>query len=266
MSVWTGKNGSGVWSDPGADPTVAYGPVPASGVTSNGIPLPPFKPGMVVTGDLGTEFILCKLVLAAATDLIPGQAYQWDKDYLATILTTAASVLNEEVGFAQIYANQLAAGTYYVWLGRSGHLPVVCATGTVATGSGETTATAGALKFPASPTAGSKSVSPTSAYVASAGFTFTANTVNGSPTLTNLSSVTDLCLGALISGTGIPANANIQAIRAVGGGKYAIDIGTSTSGALSTLQNATATGTAVTITVTGTLPVNVDWPTLNKQN
>lgn len=266
MSVWTGKNGSGIWSDPGADPTVAYGPVPAAGQTGQGILLPPFKVGMVVTGDLGTEFVLCKLVLAAATDLIPGQAYQWDKDYTATLLTTAGSVLNQEVGFAQIYASQLAIGTYYIWLGRAGHMPVNTIAGTVANGYGETSATAGALKFPAAPTAGSKSVSPTSAYVASAGFTFTANVTNGSPTLTNVSSLTDLALGALISGTGIPANANIQAIRSVGGGKFAIDIGTSTAGNLNVLQNATATNAAVTITVTGTLPVNVDWPTLNKQN
>ena len=111
------------------------------------------------------------------------------------LLTTAASVLNQEVAFLQAWAPATAAGTYYVWLGRAGHLAVK-ATG-AANGFGETTATAGTVNFAATPTVGTKSITPTSLYVAS--FTFTANTTNGSPYLTNVSSIADLALGAAIA-------------------------------------------------------------------
>jgi hypothetical protein len=90
-----------------------------------------------------------KLVLAAATDMLPGEFYTYDRNYLAVKLTTATSVLNQEVGVGLVFANQLAAGTYYLFLGRAGHLPVRAAAASVATGYGETTATAGVAKFPA---------------------------------------------------------------------------------------------------------------------
>jgi hypothetical protein len=269
--IWQGDfgkgvpTGSGVWSDPGVNPCLVYGPVPAAGISDNGVPFPSQRLGMVVTGDAGAEFIMGKLVLAAATDLLPGQAYELDEDYNMTLLTGGNSVLNAEVVLAQVWYPQCPAGTYYVWGQRAGRAAAIMAAASVATGYAETTATAGMLKYPATPTAGQKSVAPASAITASAGFTFTAATVNGSPTLTNVSSIKDLALGALLAGTGIPANANIAAIRKTGN-SWAIDIGTNTAGAYATLQNATANGTGVTVTVSGTLPVQLDWPTLNKQN
>lgn len=265
MTIFSSKTASGVFSDPGADPTVPYGPVPASGTTGNGIPFPPMRIGTVIQGSEGSEFILVKLVLASATDLYPGEVYQFDRDFLASKLTTAAAVLNQEAGVAQVFANQLAAGTYYLWLGRAGHLPVRTLAGSVATGYGESTTTAGTLKFPATATAAATSVNPCTGYLASAGFTFTASTTNGSPTLTNVSSTKDIALGASLAGTGLPSNAIVAAIRQVGGA-FVIDIGTGTAGALTTLQNCTATGAPITITVTLTLPANVYWPTLNKLN
>ena len=271
MAVWQGDfgkgqaTGSGVWSDPGANPCLAYGPIPAAGTTGSGILLPPFRVGMVITGDYGSEFVLGKLVLASATDLLPGQAYQLDKDYVLTLLTTANSVLNEEVVIAQVLAPQLAAGTYYVWGQRAGRTVVLAAASSVATGSGETTATAGTLKFPASATASTKSVTPATAYQASSGITFTATTTNGSPTLTNVSSINDLQLGAVITGTGLPSNAFVLAIRKTGN-TWSIDIGTNTAGSYTTLQNCTATANTITMTVTNMVTCNLDWPTLNKQN
>lgn len=265
MTVYNAKTGSGVWSDPGADPSVIYGPVPAAGTTGTGLVYPPMRLGTSINGTEGGEFILAKLVLGSATDMLPGEFYTFDRDYTATKLSTATSVLNQEVGVAQVFSNQQAAGTYYLWLARAGHLPVRAAAASVATGFGETTATAGVAKFPATPTTTAYSINPSSVYVASAGFTFTATTTNGSPTLTNVSSIKDVALGASIAGTGIPSNAIVSAIRPVGNG-YVIDIGTSTTGALTTLQNCTATANNITVTVTLTLPANVYWPTLNKLN
>lgn len=265
MTIFNTKTGSGIFSDPGADPAVIYGPVPAAGTTGTGVALPPMRLGTVLNGTDGSEFILAKLVLAAATDLLPGEFYTFDRDFLAVKLTTALSVLNQEAGVAQVFANQQAAGTYYIWLGRAGHLPVRAAAASVAGGLAESTTTAGVAKFPATATVTAYSISPTTVYVATAGFTFTATTTNGSPTLTNVSSIKDIALGATLAGTGLPANAIVAAIRQVGGA-YVIDIGTSTTGALTTLQNCTATANTITITVTLTLPGNVFWPTLNKLN
>jgi hypothetical protein len=267
MTIFLGKFGGGVFSDPGADPTVAYGPIPSVGTTGTGIPYPPYRLGSIVNGSEGSEFVFTKLILASATDMLPGEFYTYDRNYLAVKLATATSILNQEVGVALFFANQLAAGTYFVWLGRAGHLPVRAAAASLATGFGETTATAGVAKFPATPTVTAYSINPSSVYVASAGVTFTGNITNGSPTITNVSaaSVADLALGQSIAGTGIPANANICAIRTAGG-TYQLDIGTSTAAALTTLQNATATTLNLVITPTLTLPGNVYWPTLNKLN
>lgn len=265
MTQFLGKLGSGVFGDPGFDPTVLLGPTPPASVTGAGIPFPPARLGTCTNGSEGTEFVLCKAVLAANTDLLPGEFWTFDRNYLAVKLTTALGVLNQEVAVGVVFANNLAAGTYYVWLARAGHLPVRAAAASVATGYGETTTTAGVAKFPATATVGALSINPSSVYVASAGVTFTANTTSGSPTLTNVSSIADLALGQAIAGTGIPANANICAIRATGG-SFQIDIGTTTANTLTTLQNATANGSAITVTGTLTLPGNVYWPTLNKLN
>lgn len=67
--------------------------------------------------------------------------------------------------------------------------------------------------------------------------TFTADTANGSPTLSNVSSFSTLYVGQALSGTGIAAGARIQALNS----------GAST---ITMTANATATGTGVTITFT----------------
>ena len=235
MTVYQGDfgkgvaTGSGVWSDPGANPCILYGPQVAAGLSSNGAPLPNWRPGMVVSGDVGAEFVYAKLALASVTDLLPGQAYQLDKDYNATLLTTANSVLNQEVVILNVWAPQTPVGAYFGWFQRAGRASVQAAAASVATGFGETTATAGQLKFPATPTAGQKSVSPTSGYQASSGITFTGNTAAGSSTITGVTSINDLQLGQVITGANLPANAIVAAIRRSGGG-WSIDIGTNTAG------------------------------------
>lgn len=270
--VWQGdfgkgiSTGSGVQTDIGANPCILYGPgVSASGSNGTGVIQPQFRLGTVIAGDLGSEFVYCKLTLAAVTDVLPGQVYQLDKDYNATLLTTANSVLNEEAVVLNVWAPQTAVGTYYGWFQRAGHVAVQAAAASVATGSGETTATAGTLKFPAAATAGTKSVGPASAYGASSSITFTGATTNGSPYITGVAAITDLQIGQVITGNNLPANSIIAAIDKQSSG-WRITIGTNTAGSYTTLQNATATAAGTVFTVTNMVVVNWDWPTLNKQN
>jgi len=280
--VWQGDfgkgipTGSGIWSDPGANPCLLYGPAPAAGVSNQGLPVPQWRLGMVLSGDYGAEFVFVKLTLSGTTDLLPGDCYFLDGNFNATLFSTtnANNTINAEVGVGQVFAPATVAGTYYLWLQRAGRAAIRAIAASLANGSGETNATtAGTMKFPAaaSPTAGQKSAGPASAVVASSGLTFTANTVNGSPYLTAVASassgggVTDLVPGMTITGTGLPANSCIASIDKQGTG-WRITIGTSTTGNQSTAQNATANGTAVTFTVTTHVSANLYWPTLNKQN
>ena len=280
--VWQGdlgtgqSTGSGVWSDPGAYPCRLYGPLPATGVSGQGYTYPPFRLGMVINGDLGSEFILGKLVLGSATDLLPGQGYFFDENFTATLLSTvnANNTLNAEVGVLNVWYPQAPAGTYWGWFQRAGRCSVQAAAGSVATGFGETSAgAAGQFKFPATATAGQKSISPSSAFVASSGVQFTGNTVNGSPYISNVVATTgttlnplgDLQVGQVITGANLPANAIIAAITRTGN-TWQITIGTNTAGSYNVLQNATGTAVGTTFTVTSHVTANLYWPTLIKQN
>jgi hypothetical protein len=273
--VWQGdfgkgiSTGSGVWSDPGANPCLLYGPQGTNNGTSGlGVPAQQWRLGMTVNGDYGAEFFYAKLVLTGTPDLLPGQGYFVDKDYNATLTsgTNATNILNAEVGILNVWSPLTPAGTYFVWLQRAGHASVQAAAASVATGTAETTAVAGQFKFPTTPTAAQKNASPLTAFTASSGTTFTGNTVNGSPYITNLSSITDLQLGQVITGTNLPANAIIAAIDRQGAGTFRITIGTNTAGAYGTLQNCTGTAAGTTFTVTSHVVANVYWPTFSKQN
>ncbi len=262
--------GSGVWSDPGVNPCVLLSPPAAA--AGGGIPQPQFKPGMIVNGDYGAEFVLCRLTLAGATDLLPGDCYFLDGAYNLTLFSTtnANNVIGAQVVVGQVFAPATPAGTYFLWAQRAGNSVVRVVAGSVNNGQGETNATAaGTMKFPASATASQKSAGPAQAVATSV--TFTANTATGSPYLTAVASassgggVTDLVPGMTITGTGLPANSCIAAIDKVGG-QWRLTLGTSTTGAQRTTQNATANGTGVTFTVTSHLPAVLYWPTLNKQN
>lgn len=266
------STGSGVWSDPGANPCLIYGPVPTPGTTDNGIPFPQWRLGMVIGGDYGSEFVFAKLTLGSTTDLLPGQVYQLDKDYNATLLTTAASVLNAEAVVLNVWSPALASGTYFGWFQRAGRCSVQAAAGSIANGQGETTANGGQLKFVSNSThtAGAKTVSPSAAYQASSGITFTGNTTSGSPYITAVatsgaSAINDLQVGQVITGANLPANSIIAAIDKLGG-TWRITIGTNTAGSYNVLQNATATASGTTFTVTSHVTVNWDWPTMAAQN
>jgi hypothetical protein len=265
------ETGSGTFSEMGANPCTLY-VLPAAG---SSIPQPQFKPGQRVFGNAATEWLYCRLVLAATTDLLPGDVYQIDENWLLTKLTTAAALLNYEVGIGQVFAPATVAGTYYIWVATKGHCIVRAAASSIISGMGETTTTAGQLKFLTSHTGGSLTVSPLAALQASSNITFTGNTVNGSPTISAVASqisvngstggITDLTLGATITGTNLPSNACIAAIRQTGT-TWAIDIGTSTTGAQNTLQNASGTATGTTFTLTTVVQAAVNDPYVSAQN
>ncbi|TBY54530.1 hypothetical protein E0H59_13670 [Rhizobium leguminosarum bv. viciae] len=250
----------------GANPFVVDGPI----VSGSGIPGPNFSLGAVSGGTKESEWVFCKLVLASTTTLQPGQWFQWDRDYTATLLTTAAAVVGNRCGvFAgasqaptvsggPAQSISLVAGTYYIWLQRNGQAPALVTTATAALVVAETTATAGLATAPASPTASSKAIQGVN--FAAANQTFTATTVNGSAVLTSLGSVTPEggpFIGAAISGTGIPGSTTISSIT------Y------SPSGVVQSITmsaNATANGTGITVTATGVLEATLMRPYLSKVN
>ncbi|MBB3745000.1 hypothetical protein FHX10_004537 [Rhizobium sp. BK591] len=250
----------------GANPFVVEGPI----VAGSGIPGPNFALGSVSGGTKESEWVYCQLVLASQTTLQPGQWFQWTKDYVASLLTTAAAVVGQRCGVfsgaaqpptltgGPVGAITLAAGTYYIWLQRNGQAPALVTTATAALVVAETTATAGLATAPASPTATTKAIQGVN--FAAANQTFTATTVNGSAVLTALGSVTPEggpFIGAAISGTGIPGSTTISSIT------Y------SPSGVVQSITmsaNATANGTGITVTATGVLEATLMRPYLSKVN
>jgi hypothetical protein len=275
--------GSGTYSEPGANPWVLYGPVAAgstsvdafqAGYGSNAIPQIQFRLGMVISGDFETEWVFCRLSVSGPQDLVPGLMWQIDENYTATLATTSARVLGIQLGFSYMFAPATATGVYYGWLARAGRLICQAAASSLATGNAETTATAGVPKWLVTHTAGSASTAAggCNAWGASSNITFKADTVSGSPILQNLNSqisvngstggLTDILPGAVITGTGMPSNAIISAIDNKGpGGSYRAFIGTNTTGAMFTAQNATATNLQTTLTITNMVQALVYWPT-----
>ncbi|MHC2216499.1 hypothetical protein [Rhizobium leguminosarum] len=250
----------------GANPFVVEGPI----VSGSGIPGPNFSLGAVAGGDRESEWVYCQLVLASQTTLQPGQWFQWTRDYVASLLTTAAAVVGQRCGVfsgaaqpptltgSPVGAITLAAGTYYIWLQRNGQAPSQVATATAALVVAETTTTAGQASAPASATATTKAIANVN--FAAANQTFTATTVNGSNLLTSLSGLTagsGPFIGAAVSGTGIPGGTTISGIT------Y------SPSGVVQSITlsaNATANGTGITITATGVLEATLMRPFLSKVN
>ncbi|MDQ0558689.1 hypothetical protein QO004_000464 [Rhizobium mesoamericanum] len=251
----------------GANPFVVEGPI----VAGSGIPGPNFTLGSVCWGDAEAEWVYCQLVLASQTTLQPGQWMQWDRDYSASLLTTAAAVVGNRCGVFSGAAQPstitggpvgtitLAAGTYYVWVQRSGQAPAVVSSGVTANlVVAETTTTAGQAAVPASPTVSTKQITPVS--FGSANRTFTATTVSGSPILTGLSGASAGSvpfIGAAISGTGIAGGTTVTGITYSPNGVVQ---------SITMSANATANGTGITITATGVLEVGLMWPYIAKVN
>ncbi|NKQ73852.1 hypothetical protein C3Y89_26565 [Rhizobium sp. UPM1132] len=250
----------------GANPFVVEGPI----VAGSGVPGPNFALGAVAGGDRESEWVYCKLVLASTTTLQPGQWFQWDRDYTATLLTTAAAVVGNRCGvFAgasqaptqsggPAQSISLVAGTYYIWVQRNGEAPALVTTATAALVVAETTATAGLANAPASATTTTKAIQGVN--FTAANQTFTATTVNGSAVLTSLGSVSPAggpFIGAAISGTGIPGATTISGITYTPSG---------TIQSITMSANATANGTGITVTATGVLEATLMRPYLSKVN
>ncbi|MBY3066270.1 hypothetical protein HFO74_23105 [Rhizobium laguerreae] len=250
----------------GANPFVVEGPI----VPGSGVPGPNFSLGTVAGGDRESEWVYCQLVLASQTTLQPGQWFQWTRDYVASLLTTAAAVVGQRCGVfsgaaqpptltgGPVGSITLAPGTYYIWLQRNGQAPSQVATATAALVVAETTATAGQASAPASATATTKAIANVN--FAAANQTFTATTVNGSNLLTSLSGLnagSGPFIGAAVSGTGIAGGTTISGIT------Y------SPSGVVQSITlsaNATANGTGITVTATGVLEATLMRPFLSKVN
>ncbi len=250
----------------GANPFVVEGPI----VSGSGIPGPNFSLGAVAGGDRESEWVYCQLVLASQTTLQPGQWFQWTRDYVASLLTTAAAIVGQRCGVfsgaaqpptltgGPVGAITLAAGTYYVWLQRNGQAPSQVATATAALVVAETTATAGQASAPASATATTKAIANVN--FAAANQTFTATTVNGSNLLTSLSGLSagsGPFIGAAVSGTGIAGGTTISGITYGPSGVVQ---------SITLSANATANGTGITITATGVLEATLMRPFLSKVN
>ncbi|MGO8503351.1 hypothetical protein AB9F35_17880 [Rhizobium leguminosarum] len=250
----------------GANPFVVEGPI----VSGSGIPGPNFSLGAVAGGDRESEWVYCQLVLASQTTLQPGQWFQWTRDYVASLLTTAAAVVGQRCGIfsgaaqpptltgGPIGAITLAPGTYYVWLQRNGQAPASVATATAALVVAETTTTAGQASAPASATATTKAIANVN--FAAANQTFTATTVNGSNLLTSLSGLnagSGPFIGGAVSGTGISGGTTIAGITYNPNGVVQ---------SITLSANATANGTGITITATGVLEATLMRPFLSKVN
>ncbi|MBY5621947.1 hypothetical protein [Rhizobium leguminosarum] len=250
----------------GANPFVVEGPI----VSGSGIPGPNFSLGTVAGGDRESEWVYCQLVLASQTTLQPGQWFQWTRDYVASLLTTAAAVVGQRCGVfsgaaqpptltgGPVGAITLAPGTYYIWLQRNGQAPALVATATAALVVAETTTTAGQASAPASATATTKAIANVN--FAAANQTFTATTVNGSNLLTSLSGLNAGSvpfIGASVSGTGISGGTTIAGITYNPNGVVQ---------SITLSANATANGSGITITASGVLEATLMRPFLSKVN
>jgi hypothetical protein len=248
----------------GLGPRIATpeGPLDTTGKTG---PLANFRVGEVVGGDAEGEFVFVLLTVSANTTVNQGDVYYWDNTFAATALATAASPRGGRVGTIWLggrYGDPaaspfsytfVAAGTYGVWMQRSGISLVKAAAGITTSGLGETTATAGQVSAPASATVGSKAL--VSITFPAVNATFTANTTSGSPTLTNISTVTGIYPNQTITGTGIPGSTTIASING-NPGNFTITMS----------NNASATGTTVTVTASGYVEGYLNWPYVDKTN
>jgi hypothetical protein len=246
----------------GINPFTAEGPA----VAGSGVIVPQFRLGHVAYGDAESEFVYCKYTSVSNQVLSPGLLFTVDDDYTATLLTTSNSPRGSKVmaccvgmGYGGQSVTTVTGSVYYLWLARSGQVPVAYTTMATVGNLAETTATGGAANFPNSATVSSKLI--VGLYITKAvGGTFTANTTNGSPVLTNVSGLTidsgPSWIGSTVSGTGIPGSTTISSIQWNG-----------TKVASVTLSaNATATGSAITITNSLVAQARLMWPYVDKTN
>lgn len=221
--------------------------------TTNG-PFPDHKFGSIVHGDAGATLIAAKFTATDAQTVRQGDVMYVDNNFTATLAATAGRALGLKVGaffvggdyrlvpasvaspFSYTFG---AAGDYLVWVQVDG-VSLVNAASTALTGKVAcTTTTAGRLDAPtAGVTAGSGTIG--GLFLPATNYTFAATTVNGSPVLTNISTLTGIYPNMSITGTGIPASTTILAIEGIPG-NWSIRLS----------ANATANGSTITMTCAG---------------
>ena len=227
---------------------------PVGPIDTNVGPFPDFRYGEIVHGDASAVFVAAKFTATANQTVKQGDVFYVNNNFVATLAATSGRALGLKVGaffcggnyqevpnatvapFSYTFA---AAGDYLIWVQIDG-VSLVNAASTALTGKAAcTTTTAGQLDAPtAGVTAGSGTIG--GLFLPATNNTFTANTTNGSPTLTNISTLAGIYPNQSISGTGIPASTTISSINGVPG-NYTITLS----------ANATATGTTVTMTCAG---------------
>lgn len=246
----------------GVNPFVVEGPA----TLGSGVIVPQYRLGHVSYGDAETEWVYCKYTSVSNQVLSPGLLFTVDDDYTATLLTTTNSPRGSKVmacGIGLGYGGQsvttVTGSIYYLWLARSGQMPVAYTTMATVGNLAETTATGGAANFPNAATSTSKLI--TGLYITKAvGGTFTGTTVNGSTAVTVAAGQLTVdsgpsWIGSTLTATGIAASQTITAIQYNG----------TTITGFTLSAAATASGT-VTITNSLVAQTRLMWPYIDKTN
>lgn len=238
--------------------TIAYIPNSLAGVrvyaplgpidTVNG-PMFNQRPGTIVHGDGGATFMVCRFTATNGQVLNQGDLMRIDNNFVATLAVTSGGALGPKVGTFFVGGNYLnvptdqmtpfsytfsPAGDYAVWVQIDGVSLLNCAS-TALTGKVVTTSTtAGRADAPTGgPASGSYTLG--GVFLPATNYTFTATTVNGSPVLTNVSTLVGIYPNQTISGTGIPGSTTIASIDAK-------------ANTVTLSANATANGSTITMT------------------
>lgn len=251
----------------GANPFDIEGPI----TSGSGYPAPNFALGTVVRGPSEATWVYCKYVPAGTVTMAPGLVFQFDQDFTATLVTTAAGTDGYRVGVwggslyppsaSNVADNKtvsLAAGTYYIWLQVTGQAAVKVTTATAAKLVAESTTTGGTINVPSSATTSTKIIARLSFQAAN--FTFTADVTSGSTILTNVSGATIYSgpfIGATLSATGIASSQTVAGITYTPAGV----IKTITLSAA-----ASASASATTVTATGVLEAGLIHPRIEGTN
>lgn len=211
-------------------------------------PMPSFAFGTMIEGP-GAEFLFCRYAPVASGSWNQGDVFVFDAESYTAYPATLGSAfhpmgamvgtlyLGGKVVDASLATGNIwnwtygAGGVYGIWLQIFGCSLINAASINAQTKPCSTTATGGQVDFPSAGAANSQVIS--NIYAPLLTTTFTANTTNGSQTITNISSNKNLKPGLTLSGTGIP------------NGTYIVDM----QGASATMsQAATATNASTTIT------------------
>lgn len=256
----------------GARTLAPEGPFGAAGQT----PLPSFKPGSVVAGDVESEFVYLLFPVYSSRTLNQGDFIAWDNSYSANVLSDVFATTGYPVGTdvgtfylggrsgdAAAWPNAgnlwsytfSTPGIYGIWVQRSGVSIGNWGTITTQATQAVSTSTVGQV---ASATGASSFQNITGLSSVTNTRTFTATTAIGSTVLTGITVLTKgtgLEIGMTLSGTGIPNGAVVTDFQ---GPTVTMNVAATAAGSVTI----TATkGTAWITTVNGS-PV-VTSPTIN---